>query len=116
MKLHTTRPRERGSLLMVAMILCAIIGISLASYIQLGRTTLNISNRALYNNGAMNLAENGLEEAMYSINKKVSDVTYNWPGWLNDGTNAWKEFPASGAFDQGATGAVRVYVANYLGT
>ena len=77
-----SRPRaqNRGSLLIVAMILTAVIGISLVSYIRLGRTSLTISNRALYNNAAMNLAENGLEEAMYSINRMVSDSSYSWSG------------------------------------
>ncbi|MGH7955483.1 MAG: DUF7305 domain-containing protein [Opitutaceae bacterium] len=118
MKTHLSRQRERGSLLIVALILSAIIGISLASYIQLGLSSLTISNRALYNNAAMNLAENGLEEAMYSINKKVADSTYAWPGWSNDGTNAWIQLPTSGTynFDQNTTGTVRVYVSNYLGT
>jgi hypothetical protein len=108
------RDETRGSLLIVAMLLCAIIGISLASYLQLGRTSLTVSNRALYNNAAMNLAENGLEEAMYSINKMVEDPTYIWSDWNNNGTNAWRLFGTYN-FDQGATGVVRVYAFNYLG-
>jgi hypothetical protein len=101
------------------MILCAVIGISLASYIQLGRSSLSISNRALYNNAAMNLAENGLEEAMYAINKRVADATYAWPGWTVSGPNAYQQFPAGGGtynFDQNTKGIVRVYVYSYLGT
>lgn len=119
MKTHGRRRQSnRGSLLIVAMILCAVIGISLASYIQLGRTSLQISNRAFYNNAAMNLAENGLEEAMYSINKRVADATYAWPDWTISGSNAYRQLPSSGTytFDQNATGIVRVYVYNYLGT
>lgn len=113
-----TMNRNRGSLLIVAMILAAVIGISLASYIQLGKSSLSISNRALYNNAAMNLAENGLEEAMYSINKKIADSSYNWTGWTTGSGNAWRQFPTSGTytFDQGATGVVRVIVYGYLGT
>ncbi len=37
---------ERGSLLIVAMIFCAIIGISLTSYILLSRTALKISTQS----------------------------------------------------------------------
>jgi len=112
---------QRGSALIVAMIMTAIIGISLASYIRLGITSQTISNRALYNNGAMNLAENGLEEAMYSINKMVADPTYNWSGWTVDSSNlanAYRRFPSNNgtyAFDQNAKGFVRVYVYNYKG-
>ncbi|WP_414663209.1 DUF7305 domain-containing protein [Horticoccus sp. 23ND18S-11] len=120
--MNLSRPRNlhsrRGSLMIVAMIIAAVIGISLASYLQLGRTSLSISNRALYNNAAMNLAENGLEEAMYSINKKIADPSYNWTGWTTGSGNAWKQFPTAGTytFDQGATGIVRVTVYGYLGT
>lgn len=115
--------QTRGSLLIVAMILCAIIGISLVSYLQLGRTSLTVSNRALYNNAAMNLAENGLEEAMYSINKKIANSSYSWTGngWTvdpSDSSGIRRTLPASGsyAFDQNATGQVRVYVYGYAGS
>lgn len=107
--------------MIVALILSAVVAISLTSYIRLGVASQRISNRALYNNAAMNLAENGLEEAMYSINKMVADSSYTWSGWKNDGTsgnsNAWSRFPSSGnyTFDQNATGYVKVYVSNYKG-
>jgi hypothetical protein len=115
---------ERGSLLIVSMIMCAIISISLVSYLRLGRTTMVTSNRALYNNAAMNLAENGLEEAMYALNKAVSDSSFVWTsnGWTACGSgnvNARRRLPsATGtySFDQATTGYVRVYVYNYEGT
>ena len=90
----TLRPSNsrRGSLLIVAMLFSAIIAIALTSYIRLSRTTLNISNRAFYNNAAMNLAEQGLEEAMYSINKHVADATYTWAGWTISGNDAYREW------------------------
>ncbi|HVZ66146.1 MAG TPA: hypothetical protein VG936_16380 [Lacunisphaera sp.] len=115
--MHSRLRSQKGSLLIVCLLLCAIIGISIASYLQLARTSITISNRALYNNGAMNLAENGLEEAMYSINKAVDDTTYTWSDWHNDGTNAWRQFPSSGTytFDGGGTGIVQVIAYNYTG-
>lgn len=108
---------ERGSLLIVALILSAIIGISLASYLQLGRNSLTVANRALYNNAAMNLAENGLEEAMYSINKLVADPTYSWTGdgWTAVGISNMRRKWTGTTFDQNATGQVRVYVYNFNG-
>jgi hypothetical protein len=116
------RAAQRGSLLIVAMILTAVIGISIASYIRLGLQSQKISNRALYNNAAINLAENGLEEAMYSINKMVDDPSYGWTGWSTTGTgvsdDAKRRFPSSSgtySFDQNATGYVRVFVYNYKG-
>lgn len=112
----------RGSLLIVAMLLCAIIGVSLVSYINIGRSALRTSNRSLYNNAAMNLAENGLEEAMYSINKLVADSTYSFTGdgWTAVGTDDMKRKWTTSTdstlfFDQNATGEVRVYIYNYNG-
>lgn len=116
MPAHPSRLQsQRGSLLIVSMIMCAVIGISIASYIKLGQTSQTISNRALYNNGAMNLAENGMEEAMYSINKLVADSTYSWTGdgWTsaNSGVDAYRKWTGY-TFDQNARGTVRVYVKN----
>ncbi len=122
MKKTAARPSlprsERGSLLIVALILSAIIGISLASYLQLGRSSLTVANRALYNNAAMNLAENGLEEAMYSINKLVADSSYSWTadGWTAVGASDMRRKWTGTTFDQNATGSVRVYVYNYNGS
>ena len=113
----SSRPtrHDRGALLIVAMIICAIIGISLASYIQLGQSALRISNRSVYNNAAMNLAEQGIEEAMYSINKMLSDSSYTWTGWDKPAANAWRKW-TSVPLSQNATGEYRVYVYNYQGT
>jgi hypothetical protein len=108
------KSKERGALLIVALLLCAVIGISLASYIHLSRTAMTISNRALYNNAAVNLAEQGIEEAMYSVNKFVASSTYAWPGWTLDGADAkqvWTGVPLS----QNATAQYRVYMYNYRG-
>jgi hypothetical protein len=100
------------------MLMSAIIGISIASYIRLGLASQKISNRALYNNGAINLAENGMEEAMYSINQMVQNASYAWPGWTTDGTasnsSAWRKW-TNYTFDQNARGTVRVYIYNYTG-
>lgn len=107
---------RRGSLLIVAMIFSAIIGISLVSYMQLSRTALNLSTRAVYNNAAINLAEQGLEEAIYSINKMVAEPSYSWAGWGNhSSTNKrrrWQDVPLS----QNARGEYRVYIYNYTGS
>src|SRR3954463_2444197 len=118
MKTHPSPFRsERGSLLIVAMIMSAVIAISIASYIRLGVQSQKMSNRAFYNNGAMNLAERGMEEAMYSINKMVNDATYDWSGWTKVNSNADAEQKWTGyTFDQKATGMVRVYVEHYDGT
>jgi len=114
---------QRGAVLIVAMLLASIISVSLASYLQLSRSTMTISNAAFYNNAALNLAENGLEEAVYAINKTIADSSYNWSsnGWTTASPvpagDARRRLPANGtySFDQGVTGSVRVYVLGYNG-
>ncbi|WP_324726022.1 DUF7305 domain-containing protein [Actomonas aquatica] len=104
--------RRRGSLLVVAMLLLAAIGVSLASYLNIGQTNLRISNRAFYANAAINLAETGLEQAMWSINKAVDGAPNAWNGWSADANNAWRNFTGFD-FDANSTGNVRVYVRNH---
>lgn len=113
---HRLTAASRGSLLIVAMILCAVIGISIVSYLGLGRTAMGISNRALFNNAAMNLAENGLEQAVYAINKKVADSTWRWSdhGWTILGDDARQQWTDT-SLGQGATGLVRTYVYDRTG-
>ncbi len=106
------RDSRRGSLLVVAMLLLAGIGISLVSYLNIGQTNLRISNRAFYANAAINLAETGLEQAMWSINKAVDGDAAAWTGWTTDGSNAWRNFTGF-TFDANSTGNVRVYVRNH---
>src|SRR5688572_14952053 len=91
---HSRIHSRRGSVLIVALLFSGAIGISLATYLRLSRTTHVISNRAFYNNAAMNIAEQGLEEAMYSVNKNVAIPTYSWEtdGWTlasGDAKRAW---------------------------
>jgi Tfp pilus assembly protein PilX len=107
---------ERGSLLVVAMIFSSIIGIMLVSYIQLARTAQTLSNRAVYNNGAVNLAERGLEEAMYSVNQSIANPSYLWSGdgWTESGSNAYRKWTET-AQSQNTTTVNRVYVYNFAG-
>jgi Tfp pilus assembly protein PilX len=106
---------ERGTVLFVALILSMVIAVSLTSYITLSRSSFNISNRALYNNAAMNLAENGLEEAMYTINKNIENDTNDWSAWLaasHDGNAVYRQKWNDATFEQNATGEVRTMVVN----
>ena len=64
MKTHPLSSPPRGSVMITAMILTLAMGIALVSFLKLGQTTLEISNRAFHANAAMNLAESGLEQAM----------------------------------------------------
>src|SRR5437870_3803842 len=62
-------PASRGSVLITALILAAIIAISLTSYIKLALNSLTLADRSFYQNAAVNLTEVGIEEAMYCYNQ-----------------------------------------------
>lgn len=103
------QPGQRGAVLLVALLFSAAIAISLGSYLQVSRSTLELSHRALYQNAAMNLAETGLEEAMWSINGEA------WNDWKVSGTDARRtlnDFDLGG----GAKGRVDVVVRHYDGS
>ena len=113
------RPRQsnRGSLLIVAMLLSAIVAISLASYLALSSNSLKLANRSFYNNASMNTAETGVEEALWSFNQVAAGTALatawsssNWN--TSDGVTAhatFTDFTLSG----NATASVKVYVDNY---
>ena len=87
--------RERGSLLIVAMLLSAVIAVSLGSYLALGRNALTLANRSFYYNGALNIAETGIEEALWSFNQATAGVALAtaWQGWdISDGITAKRRF------------------------
>jgi hypothetical protein len=102
----------RGSVMLTAMILTLAIGVALVSFLKLGQTTLEISNRAFHANAAMNLAESGLEQAMWSISKAVDGDASAWTNWTTSGANAQRKFTGF-TYDANTTGYARVYVRNY---
>ena len=57
--------RERGSMLITALLFCAGIAMVLGTYLSLSRTTLKVAHRTFFSSDAANLAEAGVEEALY---------------------------------------------------
>ncbi len=108
----TDAGRNRGSVLIVALIFAALIAIAIGSYLNLGTSAIQLSHRALYNNAAMNLAETGLEEGMWSINQILEDNSDAWTNWTTVGTNDRRRTFGPFSLEQGVTGSVIVYVQN----
>jgi hypothetical protein len=79
--------KDRGSVMITALVFALIIAISLASYIQLSTTSLRLSNRTFYADSAGNLAEAGLEEAVWMFNQmgSSSNTTANTSLWQSKG-------------------------------
>lgn len=114
---HPSRPRrQRGSLLIVAMVFSAVIAVVLTSYIKMSSTALALSQRAFYANQAMNLTEAGLELAMAAINANTFPST-TWTA-INGGSDATATFSGTTYFPSlpGATPSVKVYIRGYLGS
>lgn len=107
----------RGSVLIVSLLLAAIIAISLTSYLKMSTSAFNLAQRNFLDNSAMNLAEVGLERALYCFNQvQASGVATAtaWSAWTTDTTAHTAKLTVSGFTPiPGATGIVKVYVLNY---
>ncbi|MDD2764753.1 MAG: hypothetical protein PHE83_12355 [Opitutaceae bacterium] len=108
---------ERGSLLLVAAVFAAVISLVLVSYLELGRTSLKVAHRSFFANDAANLAEAGLEEALYCFNQMGAGMppATAWSEWTISGTDAMYTLPPFNR-DQNAVGVVKVYVTGYDGS
>lgn len=109
--MHPSNPR-RGSVLIVAMILAVIIAVSLASYLQTSVTSYRLSQRSFFANAALDLADAGMEHAIWSKN---SD-TWSGAGFSQRSgyTNQWQgTFPSATTyydFGNNVKGQVKVWV------
>jgi hypothetical protein len=109
----TRSPRaQRGSVLIVSLIFAAIIAISLTSYIKMSSTALKLSYRSFDSIAAMNLADTGLEQAVWSFNQATAGSGSAWSGWTISGNNAQRTINGF-ALPHGATAVIKVYVQDY---
>lgn len=105
---------RRGAILIVALILAVLSGIAVASYLRLGKTSMELSNRSFYANAAVNLAETGLEQAMWSINQSIGGNATAYDGWTKSGNKASRTFTGD-SYGQNTTGSVVVTIDRYNG-
>ena len=124
---------RRGSLLIVAMLLTGLMGIALVSYLKVTQNASELSARTFYDSAATNLAEMGLEEALYCYNSLDNVIGLGTPYTARD---AWgvgwqisaidnsviRKWSTSGAahttmisfpIGPNATADVRVYCSDY---
>jgi hypothetical protein len=109
------RRAERGTIIIVAMLICSIIAISIGSYIALSISSLKFANRSFFNTAAINLAETGVEEALWSFNQVTGGASLStaWDGWdRTDGTTAKRTF-TDFTLNANAGVAVKVYVDHF---
>ena len=83
------RSKASGSILVIVLVACTLVGITLASYLQLvSNQNLSIM-RSMAWNKALVLAEAGIEEALAHLNSNITNRTQD--GWVLVGTNVTKE-------------------------
>ena len=106
-----TRSGQRGSALLVSLLFSAIIAISLASFLNLASSATKLSYRTYYLGVGMNIAETGLEQAVWSINRSSSGGTGAWTDWEADpsSSNTWRRTFDLGTVEGGSTAQVKVY-------
>lgn len=107
----------RGSVMLVSLCLMTTLGISLASYLALSMRSAQASTRLMHQENAQQLAQVGLEEALWALNQNA------WTTSGPAGSVAWTTTGADRTVTlsytlstPGATGAVTLAVANYAST
>ena len=90
-----------GAALLAALCFSTILAISLASYLTLCYRTLELSSRSMQNTQAVELAETGMEEAIWALNKN------DWSLWTIAGTTATRTITGF-TFDNHVTGSVEL--------
>ncbi len=79
---YKTWNNNRGSIMMVAVLFAILIAISVGSFLKLANHESRLSNIAFHSNSSLNLAEAGVEMALYAMNHG------DWSGWTVSGTTA----------------------------
>jgi hypothetical protein len=100
---------ERGAALLAALCFAAVLTISLGSYMTLCYRELALSSRTVQGTRSIELAEMGMEDALWALNKN------DWSTWTISGTTATKTISGL-SFDGGVTGSISLRVTSYNGT
>lgn len=99
-------------MLIVALLFAALIAIVLGSYLNLNLSSARLAKRTFNGYAALNLAESGAEEALWSFNRKAGGDGAAWAEWTTSGAAAWRKFPAMD-FGANSSGWMKVYVDTY---
>jgi hypothetical protein len=97
---------QKGSVLLITMILTLGLAIFLSSFLKLSMGAYRLSDRSFYSNSVLNLSEAGLEEALYALNSA------DWSGWTASGGHMSRTITGLG-LGQGSSGSIRIRVYDY---
>lgn len=109
--------RQRGSTLLVALLLAAGLAIGLTGYLALTRNSLNVAQRTFNVRDALGLAEAGLEEVLDSFHQVEAGVATAtaWSSWTLSGVNATRTLTPFNR-DGRAIATVKIFVSGYDGS
>jgi hypothetical protein len=80
---HHSIHSQRGTVLMVALVLGLALVLTVGSYISLTLGALQSADRSFHYNTAFNLAESGIEEALWALNHE----DWSKRSWVESGTD-----------------------------
>jgi hypothetical protein len=80
-RLANRRDAQRGSVVLVALCLSTILAVAVIGFFAVCARTMELSNRSYLYTSSVLLAENGMEEALWSLNQALNNSSYTWSGW-----------------------------------
>src|SRR5882762_4453262 len=115
--MHHRFHESAGSVTLVALCFTTVLAIALSSYLALYQRSYDLSTRLLHGDQAGQLAQTGLEEALWALNQNT------WTGsgpasdtaWTTSGPNR-TVLLAYDSLGPGATGQIALTVTNYAST
>lgn len=113
---HRTKS-QRGSAMLVALLLAAGLAVALTSYLALTRSARNAAQRTFHVRDALGLAEAGLEEALDSFHQMDAGSTpaTAWASWTRSGSTATRTLTPFNRDGQ-AIATVKIFVNGYDGS
>ena len=107
-RLRAASARPRGSVLVVALLVAALIALVLGSYLSLNLGSARLAQRTFSRGASFHLAEAGLEEGLWTYNRLLAGHDDAWDGWQVSGEAGWRRFNGF-ALSTATSGAVKVY-------
>lgn len=111
--IRTRFSRDRGTVLVVALIFAVVIAISLSSFLRLALSATKLSDRSFYVNAARNLVDLGLERAMWCLNNEQWTLATGFQPRGSHPGEYQGTFPSSStyySFAAGVKGQVKVWI------
>ncbi len=100
--------RRRGSVLIVALLVAAMLALVLGGYLSLNLGSARLSQRTFDRGAAFHLAEAGLEEGLWTYNRLLTGDTSTWNDWQVSSGSAWRRFDGF-ALSGSTSGSIKVY-------